>query len=106
MAYGGENKYQVFVPDFLKGQYADHTWFPVDTPEKGAAMQAYFQGPANPATALGAIPGILRELESKSNGTIKKWGAVGLCWGGKVSLRCNAPHNLIPFKVLRIVAVY
>ena len=48
-------------------------------------MGAYFQGPANPATALGAIPSVIKEIEEKSGGTITKWAAVGLCWGGKVS---------------------
>ena len=87
LAYGSEenHQYQVFVPDFMRGNYADHSWFPPDTPEKGQAMGAFFQGPANPATALGAIPGILKEIEEKSGGTITKWAALGLCWGGKVS---------------------
>ena len=87
LAYGSEetHQYQVFVPDFLRGKYADHSWFPPDTPEKGQAMGAYFQGPANPATALGAIPSVVQEIEEKSGGTITKWAALGLCWGGKVS---------------------
>jgi len=47
-------------------------------------MGAYFQGPANPRTAIGEIPGVIKELTQKSNGTITQWAALGLCWGGKV----------------------
>ena len=47
-------------------------------------MGAYFQGPANPARALGEIPGMIEEATSKSNGIITKWAALGLCWGGKI----------------------
>ena len=88
LAYSREEAHQVqvFVPDFLCGKYADHSWFPSDTPEKGQAVGACFQGPANPATALGAIPGVIKEIEEKSGGTITKWAALGLCWGGKVSV--------------------
>lgn len=86
LAYGSEesHQYQVFVPDFLRGQYADHSWFPPDTAEKGQALGAYFQGPANPAKALGEIPSVIKEATSKSNGTITKWAGLGLCWGGKI----------------------
>ena len=53
-------------------------------------MGEYFQGPANPAKALEAIPNTIKEIEDEANGTIKKWAAVGLCWGGKVC----APRHL------------
>lgn len=70
----------------MRGQYAEHSWFPPDTAEKGAAIGAFFSGPANPDKALEAIPAIVKEVESRNKGNIVKWGALGLCWGGKVSL--------------------
>ncbi|KAF6220729.1 hypothetical protein HO133_003162 [Letharia lupina] len=87
LAYGGESshQYQVFVPDFLRGQYASHTWFPPDTEEKQKAIGAYFGGHANFGTAKEKIPAVIKEIEQETKGTITKWAAVGLCWGGKVA---------------------
>ncbi|MCJ1452530.1 hypothetical protein MMC28_002873 [Mycoblastus sanguinarius] len=87
LAYGGEatHQYQVFVPDFLQGQYATRAWFPPDTDEKKQALGTYFQGHANPAKALEVIPSIIKDIEVESKGTINKWASVGLCWGGKVA---------------------
>ena len=86
LAYGGESshQYQVFVPDLLQGQYANDSWFPPDTEEKQKALGAYFGGHANFGKAKEKIPAILKEIEQESKGTITKWVAVGLCWGGKV----------------------
>ena len=47
-------------------------------------MGEYFQGPANPAKAVEAIAGTIKDIETESNGAIKKWAVLGLCWGGKV----------------------
>lgn len=86
LAYGGESshQYQVFVPDFLQGQYASHTWFPADTEEKQQAIGAYFGGHANFGKAKDKIPAVIKNIEQETKGTITKWAAVGLCWGGKV----------------------
>ncbi|KAL9122896.1 MAG: hypothetical protein Q9187_000547 [Circinaria calcarea] len=84
LATHGKTPYQVFVPDFLNGQYADHTWFPTDTAEKGQALGAYFQGPAAPGPAAAKVPTLVKEITEKSGGKIKKWASVGMCWGGKI----------------------
>ncbi|KAG9606251.1 alpha/beta-hydrolase, partial [Aureobasidium melanogenum] len=91
LAYGNEDEqYQVYMPDFLLGQYADHTWFPPDTAEKGQAMGAFFQGPANPVATVQKIPGLVRTITERSSGTIVSWAVVGKCWGGKiVSFSCG-----------------
>jgi dienelactone hydrolase len=78
------NEYQVFIPDFLDGASPDPAWFPMDTAEKGAKLGEFLQGPANQERAAGRIGPVLKEIMEKSNGTITKWAALGMCWGGKV----------------------
>ncbi|KAG9666328.1 alpha/beta-hydrolase, partial [Aureobasidium melanogenum] len=97
LAYGNhKEQYQVFVPDFLLGQYADHAWFPPDTAEKGQAMGAFFQGPANPVTTVQKIPGLVKTIGESSSGSIESWAILGKCWGGKiVSFSCD---DGTPFK--------
>ena len=73
------------MPDFLHGQYASHSWMPPDTPEKQKAFGEFFQGPANFGDRSKEVGPAIEEIVANSNGTIKKWTALGLCWGGKVS---------------------
>lgn len=85
LAYGNEREqYQVYVPDLLLGQYAQHAWFPADTAEKSQAMNAFFQGPANPTVAVERIPTIVQVITKQSSNIIEDWAIVGKCWGGKV----------------------
>ena len=86
LAHGcdGSRQYQVFVPDLLQGRHANPAWFPSDTEEKNQAIRAYFAGSGNAGKAKEKIPDILKEIEQETKGTITKWAAVGLCWGGKV----------------------
>ncbi|THV70396.1 alpha/beta-hydrolase [Aureobasidium pullulans] len=97
LAYGNKDEqYQVYVPDFLLGQYADHTWFPPDTAEKGQAMGEFFQGPANPITTVQKIPALVQTITASSSGSIESWAILGKCWGGKiVSFSCG---DGTPFK--------
>ncbi|KAM0798098.1 Alpha/Beta hydrolase protein [Usnea florida] len=93
LAYGGESshQYQVFVPDFLQGQYASPSWIPPDTEEKKKAFGAFFAGHGNFGKAKGKIPATIKEIEQETKGTITKWAVVGLCWGGKVAtLACGS----------------
>ena len=66
------------------GKPAEHSWYPPDTKEKGEKLGAFFQGPAAPPPNAEKIPGIVKEIEEKSDGKIQKWGVLGMCWGGKV----------------------
>ncbi|EHL00975.1 putative Uncharacterized AIM2 family protein C30D10.14 [Glarea lozoyensis 74030] len=43
----------------------------------------YLSTTAAPATAIARIPGIIASIEAFSP-TIKTWGVVGFCWGGKI----------------------
>lgn len=78
------HQYQVFMPDFFYGKPADPAWVPPDTPEKAQKLGEFIKGPASAATNVPKIPSLVRELTKKSGGTIQRWGALGLCWGGKV----------------------
>ena len=77
-------KYQVFIPDLLKGQYADLSWFPPDNKEKQEKLGAFFGGPGSPPDNVPKVAPLVQELNRLSGGKIKKWSIVGFCWGGKI----------------------
>lgn len=85
LAHSDEShQYQVFIPDFLLGSYAEHSWLPPDTKEKGEKLAAFFQGPAAPPKTANRIPNVVQLITKEMGGTIQTWGALGMCWGGKV----------------------
>jgi len=77
------HQYQVFMPDLLKGQYAEHSWFPGDTKEKQDKLGAFFSGPADVKTTVTKVASMVKDIEAKVGG-ISQWGVLGYCWGGKV----------------------
>lgn len=77
------HEYQVFVPDFLRGQKIDPGLFPPDTEEKKRKMNEFIDGPANIPKTVEKVSATTKEIAQQAPG-IKKWGAVGFCWGGKV----------------------
>jgi len=77
------HQYRVFMPDFLKGNYAQHEWIPPDTDEKKKKLGDFFAGPASPPDTAGRVPTIAKDIEGKFDG-IEQWGIVGYCWGGKI----------------------
>ncbi|KAI1321852.1 dienelactone hydrolase [Xylariaceae sp. FL0255] len=79
----GQAGYQVFIPDFFGGNFANIEWFPPDNPEKGEALQSWFKIAMWPIHRP-KIPGILKSAE-KVNTNIKDWGIIGYCWGGKMA---------------------
>ena len=72
------------MPDFFFGKPFPVSGFPPDTPEKQKALGEFFSGPAEPTKTAGLVPELVKELTEHSSGTIKKWAALGYCWGGKV----------------------
>lgn len=85
LAHSDEShQYQVFMPDFLEGHYAEHSWLPPDTKEKGEKLGAFFQGPAAPPKTANRIPNVVKLITEEMGGKIETWGALGMCWGGKV----------------------
>lgn len=75
-------KYQVFMPDFWEGKPADISWYPPDNEEKQKKLGAWFEGAA-PPKHLPKISPWLTTIE-KDNPSIKTWGIIGYCWGGKI----------------------
>ena len=77
----------VLVPDFFHGDGAKPDWIPADTDEKKQLLGKLFSGNA-------AIPKNAQSLQALAEAgkaqfpSVKKWGAYGLCWGGKVRA-CN-----------------
>jgi len=78
-----DHTYQVFMPDFFEGKPADISWYPPDTKEKGEKLGNFFQTTGAPPKAASRISPLLKEIE-KQYPSIKTWGVVGFCWGGKV----------------------
>lgn len=78
-----DHQYQVFMPDFFDGQPLDISVYPPTDADKQKKLGAFFGGIGAPPKAVGRIPKIIEEIK-KYNPNIKTFGAVGLCWGGKV----------------------
>jgi hypothetical protein len=65
LAHGNkERSTLVVMPDILEKDYADLSWFPPDTPEKGQKLGDFFKGPAEPGKTTAKVPKILAELKA------------------------------------------
>jgi len=88
---GGKHPFQVLIPDFLEGSYADPNWFEPSkaTPEMRMAMGKFFGpgGPANPTVMQKKLIEVVEEI--KGGGEVEKFGVMGYCWGAKVSKSCG-----------------
>ena len=78
------------MPDFFLGKPLPKSSYPPDTDEKKKEVGAFFGGPASPPDTAKKVPQLLTEIEKQATG-IKKWGSLGMCWGGKVRLFPIAP---------------
>jgi len=101
LATSDENhNYKVFMPDWFKGNPCPIEWFPPDTEQKQKDLGAFFEknGPQGVAAAL---PDYVKALQAE-NPSIKSWGIIGYCWGGKVvALVTSGDSN--PFKIAAVV---
>ena len=84
------HQYQVYIPDIFLGKPMPLDAFPPDTDEKSKALGEFFSGPAAPPKTVANVPKWVDEITARSNGTIKKWGILGACWGGKIVSLCSA----------------
>lgn len=73
----------VLIPDFFKGNGAKQEWIPPDTEEKTAALMAFVSEKASWVDAAKGINGVVNAYRAAFQ-SVEKWGAYGLCWGGKV----------------------
>ena len=90
-----EHPYQVFMPDFFEGTYAEVSWFPANTDEKMSKLKNFMSTAADPAKTVPRVPKVVKEIEEK----VKKfdengWGVMGYCWGGKVRM-LKIPTGLV-----------
>jgi len=91
-----DNQYQVFMPDWFEGKPADISWYPPDNDEKGKALGNFFQTTGAPPKTAAKVPTTVKEIEAKYS-SIKTWGIVGFCWGGKI-VSITTSKSDTPFK--------
>ncbi|KAF2664695.1 dienelactone hydrolase [Microthyrium microscopicum] len=98
LAYSSkENPYLVIVPDFFDGTPAQAAWFAPDaSPTDQAKIGPFFQERAVPSLSLSRLPGILSEVTETKG--VKSWGALGLCWGGKVIMLSSGTEEGLGWK--------
>ncbi|QKX52965.1 uncharacterized protein TRUGW13939_00036 [Talaromyces rugulosus] len=84
----------VLVPDLLKGEYAQYTWFANPTPENTALKNA-FMGKVMMAFGpyVELLASVVIDAKAKFDG-ISSWGGLGLCWGGKVTVLLSGPESV------------
>ena len=78
-----DHQYQVFIPDFFEGKPADISWYPPDNEEKGKALGNFFQTTGAPPKAAEKVPTLVKAIQANYP-SIKTWGVLGFCWGGKI----------------------
>ncbi|KAL4931693.1 dienelactone hydrolase family protein [Aspergillus undulatus] len=73
----------VIIPDFFDGPGAKHEWVPADTTEKAKLLMAFVNTKASWVDAARQIPNLV-DVYKGCFPNVERWGAYGLCWGGKV----------------------
>ncbi|KAL3450490.1 hypothetical protein BJX65DRAFT_305328 [Aspergillus insuetus] len=73
----------VLVPDFFDGEAMKPEWYPPDTEEKMELVRTFVSGKAALPPNSEALKALMTETKSRFS-TVQKWGAYGLCWGGKL----------------------
>lgn len=74
----------VLIPDFFDGEPLKHEYVPADTEEKKQMIAEFMAHKANIARNVGVVTEAVQEYRARFS-AVCKWGAFGLCWGGKVS---------------------
>ena len=73
----------VLVPDFFHGETAKAEWLGRDTPETKAAWSDFLTCVASFEKNAPVLLQIAEEAKAKY-ASAARWGAYGLCWGGKI----------------------
>ncbi|CAK7263638.1 hypothetical protein SEPCBS57363_000670 [Sporothrix epigloea] len=74
--------YKVLIPDFFNGEPAPLEIFPPDNQDKKDRLMKFLGGNP-PGVTAEKLPAYVKAA-SEAFPTIKAWGVVGFCWGGKV----------------------
>ncbi|KXG49493.1 Dienelactone hydrolase [Penicillium griseofulvum] len=89
-------KYKVFMPDWFHGSPCPIEWYPPNTQQKQKQLGEWF-GRNMPHGVAAALPSYIAALKA-ANPSIKSWGLIGYCWGGKVTELVTASEDN-PFKI-------
>ncbi|KAJ5690924.1 alpha/beta-hydrolase [Penicillium malachiteum] len=82
----------VLVPDFFQGDGLSHDIIPPDTEEKKTRMGEFLAKKANIPENVKVLVGAIQDYKARFP-TVTKWGAFGLCWGGKVTALASGPDT-------------
>ncbi|KAJ6115457.1 hypothetical protein N7486_001235 [Penicillium sp. IBT 16267x] len=75
----------VLIPDFFEGDALSHDAIPADTDAKQKIIGDFLATKANIPRNVGVLVGAVEQYRTKFP-SVAKWGAFGLCWGGKVTV--------------------
>jgi dienelactone hydrolase len=73
----------VLVPDFFEGDALSHDFVPPDTEEKQKVIGEFLAHKANISRNQSVLVNAVSQYRTRFP-SVRKWGAFGLCWGGKV----------------------
>jgi dienelactone hydrolase len=80
------------MPDFFDGAPADITWFPPQNDEHKSNLNKFFGNQGAPPKTVGRVPDFLKATQEKYP-SVKEWGVVGFCWGGKIVSLLTSQEN-------------
>lgn len=80
----------VLVPDFFEGDALSHDCIPPDTEEKKKIIGDFLANKANVSRNQGVLADAVSQYRTRFP-SVGKWGAFGLCWGGKVNYTTRLP---------------
>ncbi|OJJ66014.1 hypothetical protein ASPBRDRAFT_666603, partial [Aspergillus brasiliensis CBS 101740] len=87
---------QAYMPDFLNGEVADHSWLPPDTEEKMKAFSIFIQGPPCIPRAVCGTLAVLNNATERNRSRINRRAALGFCLGcGAVASQAGAENAFV-----------
>jgi dienelactone hydrolase len=84
----------VLVPDILNGQYAEEKWLAPTASRAEQDAAAKYRAALAVPTFVSRVMAVARDAKNKFP-HVARWGAFGLCWGGKVSWSTLAGMGLM-----------
>ncbi|KAJ5378223.1 uncharacterized protein N7496_005632 [Penicillium cataractarum] len=82
----------VLIPDFFDGEPLKHEYVPADTDEKKQIIADFMAHKANISRNVDVVIEAVKEYHTRFS-SVRKWGAFGLCWGGKVTVLTSGPNT-------------
>ncbi|RDW84859.1 alpha hydrolase-6 [Coleophoma cylindrospora] len=74
--------HMVIMPDLFDGAPAQLSWFAPGSEDGQAKLGKFIKSMAAPPLHLERIAKVMEEITASKG--VTEWGAVGMCWGGKV----------------------